>query len=347
LEEILTTYAYLSGLTLQGTINTLPNDDDLWVGPGAHLVSQEGTAIVASGSYHSFVIDGSVQGGFQGLQMGNSKFNVDQFLTVHAGGEVIGKDGQGAVLTGTHSLVNNAGTIHGGTAALEINAIGAGTASHVVNTGTIWGADYGVTHYSSASTETLVIDNSGIINGSTASFDAMGSNAVEIITNTGKMYGDVNTGGGNDYFDTSKGIFDGSINMGAGNDTVKGNALKDFIYGGTGRDLMTGNGGADHFEFSMGDSSASAPSADRITDFSHAQHDLIDFFGIDAKPATSQHDPLHWIGTQAFHHVAGELNYKVVGGNALVQIDMNGDGASDMTIQLDHVTSLVKGDFFL
>lgn len=341
------TYAYLLGLTLPGTIQILGNDDDLFVGPGADLVSEEGTAFAASGSYHSFVIGGSVQGGFTGISMGNSKFNVDQFLTVQATGQVIGEENQGAVLTGTHSLVNNAGLIQGGIAGLELNAIGDGTASQIVNTGTIWGSDYGVTHYSSASTETLIIQNSGTIYGSTSSFNAMGSNAVEKITNTGTMNGAVVMAGGDDYFDTSKGIADGGINMGAGNDTVKGSAAKDFITGGTGRDLMTGNGGADEFHFVLGDSSSSMASADRVTDFSHAQHDLITLYGIDAKPATAQHDALHWIGTQAFHHLAGELNYKVVNGDAYVRIDMNGDGASDMTIRLDHVTSLVKGDFLL
>ena len=54
-----------------------------------------------------------------------------------------------------------------------------------------------------------------------------------------------------------------------------------------------------------------------------------------------------FIGTAAFHNVAGELRYEQINGNTYVTGDRNGDGVADLMIRLDGLHGLVAGDFVL
>jgi Ca2+-binding RTX toxin-like protein len=56
----------------------------------------------------------------------------------------------------------------------------------------------------------------------------------------------------------------------AGNDTIDGGAGNDYISGGLGNDRLTGGAGKDTFRFEKGSGQ------DIITDFTKAQHDVID-----------------------------------------------------------------------
>lgn len=137
---------------------------------------------------------------------------------------------------------------------------------------------------------------------------------------------------------------------GAGNDTILGGVGDDLLFGdngndiiegGAGKDIMTGGAGADVFRFRAGDISG-----DVITDFTHNQ-DYIDLRSIDAKIGTAKDDAFTWIQQSAFHHIAGELRYQVVDGNAIVSGDVNGDGKADFSFTLLHVTQLAATDFLL
>lgn len=139
---------------------------------------------------------------------------------------------------------------------------------------------------------------------------------------------------GNDY-----------LNGDAGNDSLSGGTGNDTLEGGDGSDTMSGGPGADLFIFRQSD--VTLASTDRITDFSTADGDKISLAAIDAKAGTTANDAFTFIGTQAFHHIAGELHYTVVGSDSIVSGDTNGDGIADFSIVLSNVTTLHATDFIL
>ena len=55
----------------------------------------------------------------------------------------------------------------------------------------------------------------------------------------------------------------------------------------------------------------------------------------------------NFIGTQQFHHTAGELRQSDSGPNTIVSLDANGDGKADFSIELSHHYILTSGDFTL
>ena len=135
---------------------------------------------------------------------------------------------------------------------------------------------------------------------------------------------------------------------GEGDDQLFGDDGNDILEGGAGADTLTGGGGADTFIFRSTDFTVgkSAP-MDIITDFSRVQGDKISLNMIDAKVATAADDAFTFIGTSAFHKIAGELRAQVVGHDTIVSGDVNGDGVADFQIKLLGVTDVVARDFLL
>ena len=156
---------------------------------------------------------------------------------------------------------------------------------------------------------------------------------------TGSAHADTLLGDANDNILSGNG----------GNDTINGMAGADTLRGGSGQDRLTGGSGADRFVFERVSEFAgtTAATCDVITDFRHAEGDLIVLSPIDANSLTSTDDAFAFIGTAAFHHVAGELRYAITGGNTLIQGDVNGDGVADFALLLQGSVALVKGDFLL
>jgi D-alanyl-D-alanine carboxypeptidase len=122
---------------------------------------------------------------------------------------------------------------------------------------------------------------------------------------------------------------------GAGSDQLKGGLGRDVITGGAGADLLSGGDGADRFVFRPSDTG----SVDVITDF-EAGIDLLSF-----KALTEGR--LRWIGDDSFHGRAGEIRSVENGGGMRVEMDIDGDGAADLGIQLRKVTELAASDFLL
>jgi len=165
--------------------------------------------------------------------------------------------------------------------------------------------------------------------------------------------------GGNDSLIGGDG--NDTIYAGAGNDTIAGDAGVDLVSGGAGDDLITagagndtlqGDAGADTmsggantdvFNFGPGDLGA----ADRITDFSSVDKDKIGLSTIDANTIKTGDQAFAFIGSQAFHKVAGELRFEVVGNQGVLSGDTNGDGIADLKIYLDGIKSLTTSDIFL
>jgi Ca2+-binding RTX toxin-like protein len=149
-----------------------------------------------------------------------------------------------------------------------------------------------------------------------------GSNAPNYI-DSGTGDDAIAAGGGND-----------TLIGGEGNDWLHGGAGDDSLIGGPGIDTLMGGTGADHFVFLKGDSGATAATADRITDFSHAEGDKIDLSALGG---------LHFIGNAAFTSQGSELRVD----NQGITADFNGDGLVDLHILVNNPTALVANDFVL
>jgi Ca2+-binding RTX toxin-like protein len=130
-----------------------------------------------------------------------------------------------------------------------------------------------------------------------------------------------------------------------GADTIDGGSGQDEIHGGRGADFLAGGLGADRFVFGVDTLDGAI---DRIRDFSSGQKDRVDLSILDARSGTANiNEAFTFIGKAEFHGVEGEVRYEVLGRNANVTADMDGDGAADLKIVLVDVSKLVAGDFIL
>ncbi len=124
------------------------------------------------------------------------------------------------------------------------------------------------------------------------------------------------------------------------NDTLKGNDGANRLTGGKGNDTLTGGLGADKFQYAAtADSATGTGLRDIITDFSHAQGDLID---LSAFAGT-----FTFKGTAAFSGTAPQLNYTQIGSSTVIGVDANGDNTLDFQIELAGLHALVAADFAL
>jgi VCBS repeat-containing protein len=129
----------------------------------------------------------------------------------------------------------------------------------------------------------------------------------------------------------------------AGNDIIKGLGGNDFLTGGLGKDLLIGGKGKDTFDFNTTAESKKGGLRDIITDFSHKEGDKIDLSGIDANIKTKVDNKFVFIGSSAFHKIAGELHLV----NGVLSGDINGDAKADFEIAITGAHNLVKADFIL
>lgn len=139
-----------------------------------------------------------------------------------------------------------------------------------------------------------------------------------------------------------------------GDDQLTGNGGADSLSGGDGNDHLDGSGGADDLAGGAGADtfrigayqSGTGADADSISDF-EAGVDNIDVRSWDTDMWTSGDQAFTFIGTASFSNTAGELRYSSVGGDTLVEGDMNGDGAADFEILLAGTHVLTATDFQL
>ncbi len=85
---------------------------------------------------------------------------------------------------------------------------------------------------------------------------------------------------------------------------------------------------------------------DVIADFKHLV-DKIDLASIDASTKASSNQAFKFIGTAGFHKVAGEVRYFQGTSHTYIAADVNGDGATDLQIELLGKVRLTKTDFIL
>ena len=151
--------------------------------------------------------------------------------------------------------------------------------------------------------------------------------------------GELHGGTGNDYLE---GYW---LLMGdEGFDTLVGrdNTSGTFI-GGLDADRITTDGGADIVRYlTVADSKPGTANRDVITDFDTSSGDVIDLYRLSS-------DPLTYLGMKAFDGTKGAVHLNVDPANkqTIVQVDMNGDKAPDMEIELTGIKILSADDFIL
>ena len=123
------------------------------------------------------------------------------------------------------------------------------------------------------------------------------------------------------------------LDGGSGNDSLRGGSDNDTLIGGAGRDTLSGGNGADVFVFSSVGESPHGATRDVITDFGAG--DMIDLSG--------------FAGTLSFvasYTGAGnEVRYNATIGR--LYIDIDGDGASDFSVDLTGAPAIDAGDLIL
>jgi Ca2+-binding RTX toxin-like protein len=243
----MTTKTIKKTLLGSGTLVDLLNGEDLVVAKDVTIgsfnpMASTDVAVRGLGGSHIVTVHGSIIGDDYALQLGTM---TKQVLNVSASGEVIGNSIAGALLMGTGHLISNAGRIYGGGfCAVGVQELKSDGVSTIVNSGVIEGVKVAV-QQAVNSVGTLVITNTGTIHGGEKSFSDGGAKAVEKITNSGVMIGDVSLGWGDDVYDGRNGTIEGDILGLEGNDKLYGGANADTISGHSGNDRLDGGGGAD------------------------------------------------------------------------------------------------------
>ncbi len=189
--------------------------------------------------------------------------------------------------------------------------------------------------------------------------------------------------GGSDHDILSGGSGNDTLSGIAGNDTLTGDGGNDSLFGGEGKDVLSGGsavdylngdngedrfiggGGADAFSLiesiaacdvvvftrlSDSDTGNVTGTIDEIRYFDQGgtvTDDLIDLRAIDANPDRPGNQAFLFRGTGNFNSPSGEVRLIESVSGTLVQVDIDGDGRSEMNFLVVGVTGLTGADFFL
>jgi hypothetical protein len=189
------------------------------------------------------------------------------------------------------------------------------------------------------------VDPNGSYSG--ASYVVFGHRAINAVNRLGTPRADTINGGRGD--DTIRGLggddrliaWEGNdwVSGGNGRDRLNGRSGNDRLFGGASPDVLIGGSGHDVFDFNaVTDSGASEDTRDIIRDFTHLE-DRIDLSGL---------GHLVFIGAAPFT-CPGQVRVVQQGPNAIVEVNLYGDAAPEMTIALQDVAaaSLSAQDFIL
>jgi Ca2+-binding RTX toxin-like protein len=328
--------------------------DNLYVAEDVDVFVENDDAIQAHNNSQVIIAGSVISDSYSAINVGTSgTVSNDLTLTITATGRVRALDADGISVDGPGCIVNNHGQVIASGWAFASSADDSGTMK-INNTGRM----SGYVGIYAGTNETVILKNSGTITGTDGSYEAgdAGLNR-NLITNTGRMNGEIILGFGNDLYDGRKGHLNGNLRDLGGNDRIYGGTENNTFNGGVGRDQLWGGGGADtliggadadRFIFkALSDSTTSTRGRDAIVDFTHSV-DRIDLGSIDANSRAKGDQAFHFIGAQDFHDRAGELHFvRTSAGDTMIQGDVNGDGKADFAIRLVGHISLNSGDFML
>jgi Ca2+-binding RTX toxin-like protein len=292
-------------------------------------------------------------------------------IHIHKTGKVVCLHGAAVFASGAGTVVTNDGIIvSSARGVLFTSDSGIMTLS---NTGTISTTDEAIDR--AGGTYTAEINNSGTITSDTDAIRGHSGDAsfvaVDRVTNTGRIVGNILLGGGDDVYAGASGRLTGEVFAddgndfvtggidantffgGAGNDTLSGNggndtlngeAGLDIINGGLGRDLLSGGTENDRFVFSARTHSLVGVNSDRILDFDDPG------MGNDTINLSALFGPkLQYIHAAAFTKLGQVRINDVAGPDVLVEANLVGSLAADFSIRLTATTlgSMNAGDFIL
>jgi Ca2+-binding RTX toxin-like protein len=296
---------------------------DVYIACGSNQHTIFGTRV-----NHQVVVAGTVAGHFP-MRIGNDPLaNSGSTITIEQSGQVRSFGNEAIELLGTGKIVN-----HGLVTALTYHAVffrsaGATGLSTLTNTGTIDAGSWGV-HHDRDATDTLVVNNSGTISGALASYwSGDAAAAKDMITNSGKMIGDVVLGGNDDLYDGRLGTVQGSIFGGAGTDRLYAGAGNDRLHGEYGNDILNGGTGADGMTGGLGDDVFYADNAaDKVFEATNQGTDTV-LTSVTYALSAGQHVEILGAtsptGTGAINIAGNELAQRINGNNAANLLSGNG-----------------------
>ncbi|MFI0846807.1 calcium-binding protein [Mesorhizobium sp. IMUNJ 23232] len=241
------------------TVAPLGTTDDVFVASDVTIASKASFTIWGQGSDHEAIVYGTVISIGQVAILLGELDGENNTVSVKSGGEVHSLEASAVAIVSSNSFVRNDGLITAAGAGVSLESQSLDSTS-IVNTGTIDVGGSGIFR-SSESSETFVVRNSGIIRGS-ASFNAeSAADGRDLITNTGKMIGNVFLGGGDDLYDGRQGTVQGNVIAGAGKDRLYSGAGNTKLFGEDGDDTLMGGADADYLSGGSGSDRASYASA--------------------------------------------------------------------------------------
>ncbi|WP_438749607.1 calcium-binding protein [Pararhizobium sp. O133] len=229
---------------------SLATYETAFVGLGVTVGSTDGIAINGIGDGININIQGTVIGQTAAIAWGAAS-NFGSNLFIGKSGYV-GGFATGISMTGFDGSIDNRGTIWSAGTGIEIDAtspIGNLKTTEIKNSGTIEGE----TAILNKNSDALFLVNTGTIEGTAYAFSSQAV-AVDSIVNKGAIVGDVLLGSGDDWYDGTNGLLDGTVYGGAGQDYLiggkgadhlEGGADADDINGGAGNDYIVGDAGTD------------------------------------------------------------------------------------------------------
>lgn len=232
-------------ISTSATAVPLGSTDSVFVAQGVVVVSTNSFAIDGFGDNHQVIVAGTVATTASStIILGQSTSSTGQIVRIEATGDVRCFGENYAVnLLGTGSQFTNAGYVFSNQSAVVLQSIGSATGASIVNTGVMEAGSSGIV-VSSFGLDVVNFSNSGRIAAPTA-YDSSTDFAVDIVTNTGTLSGDVQLRGRDDIYNGEGGNLLGRLFAGGGNDTARGGRVDDYFDGGSGNDTLFGNGGGD------------------------------------------------------------------------------------------------------
>ncbi|MEQ1672898.1 MAG: hypothetical protein ABL893_18760, partial [Hyphomicrobium sp.] len=234
--------------------------DTLTVDFGGYLMATVADAVVMNGASQTYTVNvnGSIEsfnapmGAGLYLSQATSVANINVGMTGAIKGPL-------AIATVGTANITNAGQIANSSASFAaVNIDGAGNYT-INNSGLIANNNVTGIAVKLAGAGTHTFTNSGLLN-VTAGQTAFYSNnvaGIDNITNTGRINGNVDLGGGVDTVHNEEGIINGAVYLGDGDDFYYGTSnitlAVDSVVGGNGNDTMYGYGGDDVLNGGVGD----------------------------------------------------------------------------------------------
>lgn len=236
-------YAYNSDVEFTSTLS-LANRDTVVIGANGYVFGQD--ALFSASSNVRFSILGTVATDSVAIVIGGpGLMGFNPRITIGETGQVVGY--HGIALYGAALDLVNHGLVNGSESAVHLENWGAAAlTSRIINTGTLFGDDYGI-QGNSDTIDALIVENTGLIASRSLnkaiylSDDAVANDRV---INSGMIRGGVALGGGNDLYDgRGGGTVDGLIGGGLGDDRFRPGAAEEVFAGDGGNDTLDFRGG--------------------------------------------------------------------------------------------------------